>query len=89
MREFAAQLKHISLGKCFSIHQSQYPPLANPFFLRMRNPCVEALTGDVIAAQMEHISLGTCLLLALVVYGSMVPILKGVKNEAFGGWCVG
>lgn len=34
--------------------------------------------------QLNHINVGTCLALALWVYASLVPIMKGVKQEAFG-----
>ncbi len=36
-------------------------------------------------SQLEHVSLGTCLALAVgIVYASLTPITKGVKQEAFG-----
>jgi hypothetical protein len=45
----------------------------------------EANFGDTVLQQLEHISLGTCLALGLgVVYASLTPICKGVKQEAFG-----
>ncbi|GAX74356.1 hypothetical protein CEUSTIGMA_g1805.t1 [Chlamydomonas eustigma] len=41
--------------------------------------------GELALSQLQHISLGTCaLLLVGVVYASLVPITKGVKQEAFG-----
>lgn len=44
----------------------------------------EANTGETVVHQLNHVSLGTCLLLAIWVYASLVPMLKGVKQEAFG-----
>jgi len=44
----------------------------------------ESETGETVLSQLSHISVGTCLMLALWVYASLVPILKGVKQEAFG-----
>eukprot|EP00798_Chlamydomonas_sp_ICE-L_P024927 gene24927-10578_t len=41
-------------------------------------------TGELMASQLEHLSIGVCLQLAFLVWASLVPITKGVKNEAFG-----
>lgn len=45
---------------------------------------VEVQTAEPLAQQAMHMSPVAGLLLLLVVYASLVPILKGVKNEAFG-----
>ena len=37
-------------------------------------------------AQMAGAGFGTYLLVALIVWGSMAPILKAAKNEAFGAY---
>ena len=44
----------------------------------------ESETGETVLHQLNHVSLGTCLVLAVWVYASLAPILKGVKQEAFG-----
>jgi hypothetical protein len=44
----------------------------------------ENQTGETVLYQLNHVSVGTCLLLAMWVYASLVPVLKGVKQEAFG-----
>lgn len=44
----------------------------------------ESQTGATVLNQLTHVSLGTCVALAVWVYASLVPILKGVKQEAFG-----
>lgn len=55
----------------------------------------ENQTGETVLFQLNHVSVGTCLLLAVWVYASLAPILKGVKQEAFGeqqwrsGWLNG
>ena len=36
--------------------------------------------------QMAGAGFGTYLLVALIVWGSMAPILKAAKNEAFGAY---
>ena len=45
---------------------------------------VEVQTAEPLAQQAMHMSPLTIAGLLLVVYASLVPILKGVKNEAFG-----
>lgn len=45
----------------------------------------EVSYGDTIMQQATELSVGSVMLLAMWVYASMVPILKGVKNEPFGG----
>ena len=45
----------------------------------------ETLSGQMAADQLSHISLGATIALAGgVVYSSLAPVLKGVKQEAFG-----
>ena len=45
----------------------------------------EALTGEMAYDQLVHCTVGVALALAVgVVYSSLAPILKGVKQEAFG-----
>jgi hypothetical protein len=44
----------------------------------------ENQTGETVLYQLNHVSVGTCVLLATWVYASLVPVLKGVKQEAFG-----
>ncbi|GIL52749.1 hypothetical protein Vafri_8543 [Volvox africanus] len=44
----------------------------------------EAHSGLTLAQQAEQLPLSELLLLALWVYASLVPILKGAKMEAFG-----
>ncbi|GLI68005.1 hypothetical protein VaNZ11_012327 [Volvox africanus] len=46
----------------------------------------EAHSGLTLAQQAEQLPLSELLLLALWVYASLVPILKGAKMEAFVGW---
>lgn len=45
----------------------------------------EAETGMTAMDQLSHTSIGAAAVVALWVYASLVPILKGVKQEAFGG----
>lgn len=45
---------------------------------------VEVQTAEPLAQQALHMSPLTIAALLLVVYASLIPILKGVKNEAFG-----
>ena len=45
----------------------------------------EALTGRLAYDQLIHCTIGAAMALAIgVVYSSLAPILKGVKQEAFG-----
>lgn len=44
----------------------------------------EMKTSETIFDQFAHPSFGYIILCALVVYGTMVPILKGAKDEDFG-----
>lgn len=46
----------------------------------------EAHTGLTLAQQAAELPLSELLLLAGWVYASLVPILKGAKMEAFGGY---
>ena len=57
-------------------------PTCSPYHAVAYN---EANLGEPALVQLQHISLGTCLALGVgVVYASIAPILKGVKQEAFG-----
>ena len=46
-------------------------------------PMLSAMKA-VTSAQMAGAGFGTYLLVALIIWGSMAPILKAAKNEAFG-----
>jgi len=57
------------------------------YFRRVRLPQAPIACKSGAAtpcAQITGAGVGTFLLVALVIYGSMVPILKAAKNEAFG-----
>ena len=42
------------------------------------------LKRQLVLLQMAGAGFGTYLLVALIIWGSMAPILKAAKNEAFG-----
>lgn len=44
----------------------------------------EAQTGDTLLYQLTHPTPQALLFIALIIYGSMVPVLKDAKLEAFG-----
>eukprot|EP00877_Chromochloris_zofingiensis_P013543 jgi/Chrzof1/8442/Cz03g10240.t1_ELIP9[v5.2] len=51
------------------------------FLLAARN---EFQTGETVLQQSMHVPWPWLLLLAVVVYASLVPMLKGARHEAFG-----
>ena len=75
-----SQLQHCRQGICVAVMTppTSLPSLSSAAYNEMQ-------VGETALSQLQHCSLGTCLALAVgVVWASMTPILKGVKQEAFG-----